>query len=134
MPESPKEVETTENPPKAKDQEMKAEDDASWSEGATPKTSDTESKDSNDKKEIESTNDGVKILEEVFGKATVSGDGKDEETKKSSPDAGVSFGPVPPAENEYDPDEIKKAEEFKTQGNDFFKSKCIFLIVLTNVF
>lgn len=35
----------------------------------------------------------------------------------------MSFGPVPPKDNEYDEVEVKKAEEFKTQGNDFFKCK-----------
>jgi hypothetical protein len=77
------------------------------------------------------TNDGVKILEEVFGKASM-GDDK-EEAKNSSPSAenGSSpFGPDAPKDDQYDEDEIKKAEEFKTQGNEFFKSKFIFLVSL----
>jgi serine/threonine-protein phosphatase 5 len=28
---------------------------------------------------------------------------------------------MPPSETDFDEEEIKKAEEFKTQGNDFFK-------------
>ena len=67
-----------------------------------------------EKKAEETTNDGVKILQEVFGKASV----QDEVKTKTD---NVSFGPVPPSEDEYDEADIKKAEEFKVQGNEFFK-------------
>jgi hypothetical protein len=71
----------------------------------------------------EITNDGVKILEEVFGKASV-GDEKEESKSAGSGENGsVDFGPVPPKDDDYSEEDIKKAEEFKTQGNDFFKSK-----------
>jgi len=61
----------------------------------------------------------------VFGKASV-GDDKEETKNAGSVDQnGSSFGPEPPKEEEYDENELKKAEEFKTQGNEFFKSKYI---------
>lgn len=68
--------------------------------------------------EGETTNDGVKILEEVFGKASVA---DSEETK--SAEQKVSFGPVPPTDAEFDDAEISKAEEFKNQGNKYFQGK-----------
>lgn len=35
------------------------------------------------------------------------------------------IGPAPPmSDDEYDPEEIKKAEEYKKQGNDYVKGKC----------
>ena len=40
----------------------------------------------------------------------------------ATPAVAASFGPEPPKDDEYPEDELKKAEEFKTQGNDFFKS------------
>jgi len=34
------------------------------------------------------------------------------------------MGPAPPmSEEEYDPEDIKKAEEYKKQGNDYVKGK-----------
>lgn len=66
-----------------------------------------------------SSNDGVKILEEVFGKASV--EEKPKVETPATPASGASFGPEPPKDNEYPEEEIKKAEEFKTQGNEFFK-------------
>jgi len=68
--------------------------------------------------ETESTNDGVRILEEVFGKATVT----DTANTDKPVAAAVEIGPVPPTETEYPADELKKAEEFKCRGNDFFKT------------
>ena len=38
-------------------------------------------------------------------------------------DATPLIGPMPPADDEFDEEEIKKAEEHKTQGNDFFKGR-----------
>lgn len=70
--------------------------------------------------EPESTNDGVRILEEVFGKATVTDTANSDKPVASA--AAVPIGPVPPTENEYPEDELKKAEEFKCRGNDFFKT------------
>lgn len=53
--------------------------------------------------------------------------GTDKEEAKTDGSADVngssSFGPEPPKEDEYDEGEIKKAEEFKQQGNEYFKSK-----------
>jgi len=71
-----------ENPPISKEVDMKSEDEASWSEGvnSTTKTSDTDSKDG-DKKESDVINDGVEILQEVFGKASVSEDSKEDDSK-----------------------------------------------------
>lgn len=98
------------------------------SESSDKKESDTtasnEEKEQEESKKIDdvsetSSNDGVKILEEVFGKASVEEQPKTE--TPAPPSAGASFGPEPPKENEYPEDEIKKAEEFKTQGNEFFK-------------
>ena len=88
--------------PKTSDQEMITEN---------TKESDTDSSKVTDElKDSDSTNDGVKILEEVFGKASV---GDKEEDKLNMKEA-VSFGPVAPTEDEFDEEEIKKAEEFKT--------------------
>jgi hypothetical protein len=67
-----------------------------------------------------SSNDGVKILEEVFGKASV--EEKEITETPFTPATGASFGPEPPKDNEYPEEELKKAEEFKTSGNEFFKS------------
>jgi len=73
------------NPPNTTDLDMhpeeKVEDNLSSSEAGTTKTNDNNSKDSDDHAQTEelkeeTTNDGVKILEEVFGKASV---GDDEE-------------------------------------------------------
>ena len=69
-----------------------------------------------EKKDSEQDHDGVKILEEVFGKATV-GDTPQENGQVENP----VIGPLPPSENEYDEADIVKAEEYKVQGNDFFK-------------
>lgn len=48
-----------------------------------------------------------------------------EEAKTSSIEGAASgaIGPVPPADFDFDPEEQKKAEEYKTQGNDFYKGK-----------
>jgi len=76
--------------------------------------------------EGETTNDGVKILEEVFGKASVA----DSEESKSS-EQKVSFGPVPPTDAEFDDSEIAKAEEFKNQGNKYFQGKLLLRLIIT---
>ena len=39
-----------------------------------------------------------------------------------TPAAGV-IGPAIPTDKDYDPEELKKAEEHKTKGNEFFKGK-----------
>jgi hypothetical protein len=82
----------------------------------------------------ETPNDGVKLLEEVFGsKANVSSTGaSDESTSNSSatepvkesavedkqeskePEGQSVIGPMPPADDEYDEVDLKKAEEHKT--------------------
>ena len=37
---------------------------------------------------------------------------------------GAMMGPAPPmGDDEYDPEDIKKAEEYKKQGNDYVKGK-----------
>ena len=74
--------------------------------------------------EGETTNDGVKILEEVFGKASVA---DSEETKTT--DQKISFGPVPPTDAEFDEAEIAKAEEFKNQGNKYFQGKLFSVLI-----
>jgi len=61
----------------------------------------------------EITNDGVKILEEVFGKASV-GDAEESMIVVNAAGKDSTFGPEPPKEEEYDPEVLKKAEEFKT--------------------
>ena len=90
------------------DKDKKSEGDASTS------------KDEEEEKSKE-PNDGVKILQEVFGSEDKSGP-KDE--KKDA----LVIGPAIPKEADYDPEELKKAEEFKAQGNDFFKRKFIFRV------
>ena len=76
-------------------------------------------------------NDGVKLLEEVFGsKASVTSDDSasnnsstdTKDTAKEEPKAEV-IGPLPPAEDDFEEEQIAKAEEHKTQGNNFFKGK-----------
>ena len=69
-------------------------------------------KKSDDAQSETSSNDGVKILEEVFGKASV--EEKEKTEAPATPATGASFGPEPPKENEYPEDELRKAEEFKT--------------------
>ena len=88
------------------------------------------------------TNDGVKILEEVFGKSPTEVTSEEtpsvsssedvletkanpEEVKKPAeiPANPASFGPTIPTEDDFDAEEIKKAEEHKTQGNTFFKGE-----------
>jgi hypothetical protein len=44
-------------------------------------------------------------------------------TISSDGPASGAIGPVPPADFDFDPEEQKKAEEYKTQGNDFYKGK-----------
>lgn len=48
----------------------------------------------------------------------------EEETKSSDAASTSSMGPMPPSDTDFDEAEIAKAEEFKTQGNKFFKGKC----------
>jgi len=82
----------------------------------------------------ETPNDGVKLLEEVFGsKASVSSTGgSDDSTSNNSasepvkevatedkqelkePEGSAVIGPVPPADDEFDEDDLKKAEEHKS--------------------
>lgn len=51
-----------------------------------------------------------------------SSEGKDSnKEEEKTPEAAI--GPVPPTEEEYDPAEIEKAEEFKSQGNQHVKGK-----------
>ena len=40
------------------------------------------------------------------------------------------IGPAVPTDQDYDPEELKKAEEFKTKGNEFFKGKIVVHIFL----
>ena len=114
MEEKVTEVKIEENVEEKSDVSEKKESESTASNDAKE-----ESKKSDEVISDTSSNDGVKILEEVFGKASV------EETPKSeaptTPAAAASFGPEPPKENEYPEDDLKKAEEFKTQGNNFFK-------------
>ena len=35
----------------------------------------------------------------------------------------VPIGPAIPTDSDFDPEELKKAEEHKVKGNDFFKGK-----------
>ena len=107
-------INKTENADKEQNAEMKIDESSSKAEQSTDK-SDSESKSS----ASEVQNDGVKILEEVFGKASVG----DKEEEKGYKNDNSSFGPVPPTEAEYDPEEIAKAEEFKNQGNKYFAGK-----------
>jgi len=79
------------------------------------------------------TNDGVKILEEVFGKSPAEVNSEDtpsvssteessdtkakpEEEKKPAETTAnaASFGPTIPTDDDFDADELKKAEEHKT--------------------
>lgn len=78
-----------------------------------------------EKKSDECTNEGVRILEEVFGKATF-GDIPEKEEEKASNHAEEKELP----KDEYDPEEIKKSEEFKNTGNDCFKRKFRNLLTL----
>lgn len=66
-------------------------------------------------------------MEEVFGKASVGDEKEESKGAENNSSNAASFGPVPPKEDDFDQDEIKKAEDYKTQGNNFFKSKLIFL-------
>jgi len=75
-------------------------------------------------------NDGVKLLEEVFGsKASVTSDdsasnNSSTDTKDTKDEAKTEvIGPLPPAEDDFEEEQIAKAEEHKTQGNNFFKGK-----------
>ena len=80
----------------------------------------------------ETPNDGVKLLEEVFGSASVSSSGvSDDSTSNNSatepekeaateekqdikvPEAATIIGPLPPADDEFDEEELNKAEEHK---------------------
>ena len=102
-----------------------------------------------DKEMTDGKGDGVKLLEEVFGsKASVSSTGASDDGQSSKsadskdggstdgtstkteeakgPEAASAIGPQPPADDEFDEEEIKKAEEYKSQGNDYFKSKQLF--------
>lgn len=36
------------------------------------------------------------------------------------------IGPLPPTENDFDESDLAKAEEYKAQGNEYFKRKYIF--------
>ena len=116
----------------------------------------TEDKEMEDKASEEvapEAGDGVKLLEEVFGsKASVSSTGpsddnsssssKDtktegsEEAKKGEPAKATEIiGPMPPADDDFEESELKKAEEHKTNGNEFFKSKeNTFFCGLINIF
>ena len=96
--------------------EEKSQDSTEQKESDTTASNEKKSDDA----QSESSNDGVKILEEVFGKASV--EEKETPEKPAAPATGASFGPEPPKDNEYPEEELKKAEEFKTQGNEFFKS------------
>ena len=69
-----------------------------------------------EEKKSETTSEGVKKLEEEFNKASVA------EPKPNATSENI-IGPLPPTEQDYDPEELKKAEEFKNQGNEFFKGK-----------
>jgi len=100
---------------------MKADEGNSTADASSDKKSEAsdEAKVTEPEEEKKEPNDGVKILQEVFGSEEKSGPKDD---KKEMP----VIGPAVPKDNDFDPEEIKKAEEFKTQGNDFFKCKFIF--------
>lgn len=124
-----------------KQENSKIADAASTTAGESSEGTASKEKDTSDKDDT--TNDGVKILEEVFGKTNAESTGSDtpsvssadegsapkvepkEEAKQASAsqESAPSMGPAAPSEDDFDEEEIKKAEEFKTQGNDFFKSK-----------
>ena len=87
-------------------------------ESEQPETSSTTVSEEEEKKSDECTNEGVKILEEVFGKAIL-GDLPEKEEEKSSNQPDQKEEP----KDEYDPEEIKRSEEYKSQGNECFKCK-----------
>jgi hypothetical protein len=82
----------------------------------------------------ETPNDGVKLLEEVFGsKSSVSSNGVSEDSTSNNsstelvkeattedkqeskePEGPSVIGPMPPADDEFDEEDLKKAEEHKT--------------------
>lgn len=94
------------------EKEEKKEDKSDSKESET--TASNDAKEETKSGDDTSSNDGVKILEEVFGKASVDEKPKSDTPEATPANAGASFGPEPPKENEYPEDEIKKAEEFKT--------------------
>lgn len=53
----------------------------------------------------------------MFGKASVKDANIDSSNKED-----VMIGPEPPTESEYDEGDMAKAEEYKLQGNEFFKN------------
>jgi len=74
------------------------------------KASDVSKDEEEEKKE---PNDGVKILQEVFGSENSSSNEEKSGPKDEKKEASV-IGPAIPNENDFDPEELKKAEEFKT--------------------
>ena len=114
---------------------------------STDNTSNNESENGGSKKEEEKNssdeNEGVKISNEVFSKdlpatnEVVQSEKSDEPkstpteaSKETAKPAGetasgpaVPIGPSVPTDSDYDPEELKKAEEHKAKGNEFFKGK-----------
>jgi hypothetical protein len=76
-----------------------------------------------DSSQVSPTNEGVKILEEVLKNTSIVPP-KTEENKGQQ----VPIGPAIPTLTDYDPAELKKAEEFKEKGNEYFASKYNFLV------
>ena len=66
-----------------------------------------------EEEEKKEPNDGVKILQEVFGSENSSSNEEKSGPKDEKKEASV-IGPAIPNENDFDPEELKKAEEFKT--------------------
>ena len=94
--------------------------DASSDKGKSESEEEKAAPTTKDEEEKKEPNDGVKILQEVFGSAndTKQADGPKVE-KKEAP----VLGPAIPKDDDFDEEEIKKAEEFKVNGNEFFKCR-----------
>lgn len=79
-------------------------------------------------KELPAPTDGAPSAEKVEAANKESADTSKEAaapagTTASGPAAAKPIGPTAPTDKDYDPEEIKKADEFKVKGNEFFKGK-----------
>lgn len=86
--------------------------DATGSEGATQATNAS----------TEGSEEGASGEED--GESGKGATGKEEKAKpEGEAEVAASIGPAVPTEKDFDPEEIKKAEEFKAKGNEYFKGK-----------
>lgn len=76
-------------------------------------------------KELPASSEAVQSEKTDEVKSTPEESSKDTATPvgETANDPAKVIGPAVPTEGDYDPEELKKAEEYKTKGNEFFKGK-----------